>query len=194
MVPLLATHFLLRGRSRVPAWRPGLCTAAGNRKHSAAGADERNAPGEARARSPPGASQEAATPDTGRGGATGGATSKTARAPSPQVRKGSWLYLSVRLSRQPGRRLAADVAEGSLVSRAFCVRCVGPRLDLPALFQPVACVVSGSRGGERKGVLAPRPLRCPVGEPGCCHLCHPLVLGAGISPHSRNCPQLFLCS
>lgn len=69
-------------------------------------------PGDARARSPPGAPPEAATAATGRGGLTDCPTPNVARASSSQVFKESRRYLRVRLSRL-NRGLAADVAEGS---------------------------------------------------------------------------------
>lgn len=81
-------------------------------------------PGDARARSPPGAPPEAATAATGRGGLTDCPTPNVARASSSQVFKESRRYLRVRLSRL-NRGLAADVAEGNLIFCDFLVRCVG---------------------------------------------------------------------
>lgn len=187
MVPLLATHPVIRACPGVRdgagpllwGWRQKGVTRAGR------GAD---APGDARARSRPGALQEAATAATGRGGATGGPTPKATRAPSSQVFKGNRhdltqpptscrrrrgqpdvLWLSCQVSRAPHGLLHA-VPVGSMRG----VQVAGPGAG------------AESRAGSR--VFAPA-------------LCS---LGTGLSPRpsptsfqhprlrSRNYPQLFV--
>lgn len=142
----------------------------------------------------PGARQalpEAATAATGRGGAAAGPTPKTARASSSQAFKGNRHYLRVRFSRL-SRRLAADVADGNLISCGLLVRCVGLPMDFSMLFQPVAGVVSGSRGPEREVGLVPGPLRLrrAVWELGSYHACRLLVFSIRIPLRSRHCPPL----
>lgn len=151
VAPLLAAHFVLRVAFPSPAGL-GLCSVAGYRERThRPGQRSRNAPGNARARSPPGAPPEAAKATTGRGGE---------RAVSQPRWPGLLPHrcLSPDRSSRPAAQTLCSCRRRRGRSGFLCLpRQVrsSPATELPALLQPVAGVVSGSRDGERKGGLVP---------------------------------------
>lgn len=151
----------------------GLCSVAGDReKTHRPGRRSRNAPGNARARSPPGAPPEAATATTGRGGERAvsqprwpGLLPHGCLSPDRPPRPAALTLSSCRRRRgRSGFLCLPRQVRGS------------PATEVPALLQPVAGVVSGSRDRNGKAGWSPG-LRFPGGERSYCHTSHPRALG-----------------